>query len=126
MFNMTSKYFSTFSYKPRASWVKHWTRYFLHAIPVCIIVPCYNWSFWNIRKNSLPVRGLPMSYKLFCLWFCVSSDQWKHCEVKTLQGIWETFLYENHCSYNSYKFSYKFPVIPFLSFSRSQKQESNF
>ena len=40
----------------------------------------------------------------------------------------EKILYENnHNNYNSYKFSYKFPFIPFLSFHRNQKQrESTF
>ena len=36
------------------------------------------------------------------------------------------FLYENDLNFNSYKFSCKFNFIPFLSFHRNQKQESNF
>ena len=38
----------------------------------------------------------------------------------------ETFLYENNCNYDSYKLSYKFVYISFLSFRSIQKQESNF
>ena len=37
----------------------------------------------------------------------------------------ETFLYENNCNYDSYKLSYKFAYICFLSFRSFQKQESN-
>ena len=37
----------------------------------------------------------------------------------------ETFLYENNCNYDSYKLSYKFAYISFLSFLSFQKQESN-
>ena len=43
-----------------------------------------------------------------------------------LQGIWETFLDENNRSYNSNKFIYKFAFIPFLSFPRNEKHESDF
>ena len=43
-----------------------------------------------------------------------------------LQGIWEEFLYGNNRNYNSYKFSYEFGFILFLSFRKSQKQESKF
>ena len=50
----------------------------------------------------------------------------KHCVAKILKGIWERFLYENRRNYNSYKFSYKFTLIPFLSCHRNQKQKSNF
>ena len=45
---------------------------------------------------------------------------------KILQGIFETFLYENNRNYNSCKFSYKFDFIPVLSFRRNQNQESKF
>ena len=41
-----------------------------------------------------------------------------------LQGIWE-FLYKNKSNYNSYKFSYEFAFISFLSFRRN-KQEPKF
>ena len=44
----------------------------------------------------------------------------KHCVGKILHGIQEIFFYEN----NTYKFSYKFIFIPFLSFHRNQNQES--
>ena len=93
MFTMISKYFTTFSYKPRPSWVTHWTRYFLHVSSVCVIVPCENRSFWNPRKNSLPVRDLAMSYKLFCLRFCVSSDQWKSTVKQRLYKEFERHFY---------------------------------
>ena len=70
---------------------------------------------------------LRASYKLVCLPFCVSSDQWKKKSVaEILQRIRETFLYENNRNYNSYKFNCKFAFIPFLLFRRNQKQESNF
>ena len=53
---------------------------------------------------------------------------WKkeRCVVKILLEIWETFLYENNCNLNSYKFSFKFAFTCFLPFRRNQKQESNF
>ena len=36
------------------------------------------------------------------------------------------FFHENNCYYNSYRFSYKFALILFLSFLTSQKEESGF
>ena len=36
------------------------------------------------------------------------------------------FYIKNDRKYNSYKFSYKFTFIPFLSFHRNQRQEPNF
>ena len=36
------------------------------------------------------------------------------------------FLHENNCNYNSYRFSYKFAFILFLSFLTNPKQESGF
>ena len=50
----------------------------------------------------------------------------KHCVARILQGILERFLRENNRNYNSYKFSYKFDLIPVLSCRRNQKQESKF
>ena len=50
----------------------------------------------------------------------------KHCVTKILQGILERFLYENDRNYNSYKFSYKFDLIPVLLFRKNQKQVSKF
>ena len=50
----------------------------------------------------------------------------KHCVTKISQRIWERFLYENNCNHNSYKVSYKFAFIPYLSFCRKQKRESSF
>ena len=61
-------------------------------------------------------------YKLFCLRFCVSNDQWKNTVARILQGILDVTI----INYNSYKFSYKFDFIPVLSFRRNQKQESKF
>ena len=49
-----------------------------------------------------------------------------HCVKKILKEIWETFLYENNRNYNSCKVNYKVTCIPFLSFRKNQKQESNF
>ena len=66
-------------------------------------------------------------YKLFYLQFCNSSDQWKkYCVAKVLLAIWETFLHENNHDYDSYRFSYRFAFILFLSFFTNQKQESGF
>ena len=80
---------------------------------------------WQLQSSSTNVHIvgedlLTALCELFSLRFCVSSV------AKILQGIWETFLHENNHNYNSYKFSYKFTFIPFLSFRKSQKQESNF
>ena len=50
----------------------------------------------------------------------------KHCVAKVLLAIWEIFLHENNRNYNSYRFSYKFAFILFLSFLTNQKQESGF
>ena len=58
------------------------------------------------------------------LWFKWSVK--KHCVAKVLLAIWEIFLHENNCNYNSYRFSYKFAFIFFLSFIANQKQESGF
>ena len=38
----------------------------------------------------------------------------------------KTFLHENNRHYNSYKFNHKVVFIPFLSFQKKLKQESNF
>ena len=50
----------------------------------------------------------------------------KHSPAKFLLAMKEISLHENNCNCNSYKVSYKFTFIPFLSFLRNQKQESNF
>ena len=50
----------------------------------------------------------------------------KHCVAKVLLAIWEIILHENNRNYNSYRFSYKFAFILFLSFLTNQKQESGF
>ena len=50
----------------------------------------------------------------------------KQWVAKILQGIREIFFHENNGNYNNYKFSHKFAFIPFLSFRRNLKQESNF
>ena len=41
---------------------------------------------------------------------------------KGFTSIWETFLDKNNRNYDSYKFSYKFAFILFLSFLTNQKQ----
>ena len=43
-----------------------------------------------------------------------------------LLAIWEKCLHENNCNYDSYRFSYKYAFILFLSFLDNQKQESSF
>ena len=47
----------------------------------------------------------------------------KHCVAKVLLAIWETFLHENNCNYNSYGFSYKFAFILFLSFLQTNNKD---
>ena len=64
-------------------------------------------------------------YKLFTV-LCFKWSVKKHCVARILQGILERFLRENNRNYNSYKFSYKFDLIPVLSCRRNQKQESKF
>ena len=39
----------------------------------------------------------------------------KHCEAKILLAIWDTFVYEKNCNYNSYKFI-KLPLYLFCHF----------
>ena len=63
-------------------------------------------------------------YKLFCLRFCVPSDQWKNSVAKIWQGIWDTFLYENNRNFNSNKFGKKVNFI--LSFHRNRKKRIQF
>ena len=50
----------------------------------------------------------------------------KHCVANAVLTIWKVFLHENNRNYNSYRFSYKFAFILFLSFLTNQKQESGF
>ena len=50
----------------------------------------------------------------------------KHCVAKVLLAVSEIFLHENNNNYNSYRFSYRFVFILFLSFLTNQKQESGF
>ena len=45
----------------------------------------------------------------------------KHCVAKVLLAIWEIFLHENSQNHNSYRFSYRFTFILFLSFLTNQK-----
>ena len=47
------------------------------------------------------------------------------CSKNFTKNLREIFIWNNR-NYNSYKFSYKFIFISFLSFHRNQKQESNF
>ena len=63
------------------------------------------------------------------MYFKWKKTQWlvkKHCVVNILEGIWETFLYQNNLNHISYKLRYKFTFILFLSIDRNQKQVSNF
>ena len=53
---------------------------------------------------------------------CLKWSVKKRFIPKILQGIWETFFYENNRHHNSYKFAF----IPFLPFHRNQEQDSNF
>ena len=73
-------------------------------------------------------RGFPegvLQVVLFTiLWFKWSVKT--HCAAKVLLVIWDIFLHENNCNYNSYRFSYKVALILFLSFLANQKQESGF
>ena len=51
--------------------------------------------------------------------FTVLRFKWsvkKHSVTKVLLEILEMFLHENNRNYNSYRFSYKFSFILFLSF----------
>ena len=50
----------------------------------------------------------------------------KHCVAEFLLAIWGIFLHESNCNYNSYRFSYRFVFILFLSFLTNKKQESGF
>ena len=63
-------------------------------------------------------------YRLFYSQFKWSVK--KRCVAKVLLVIREIFLHENNRNYNSYRFSYKFAFILFLSFLTNQKQESGF
>ena len=70
-----------------------------------------------------------MSIVLQVVLFTVLWFKWsvrKHCVAKVLLAIWEIFLHENNRNYNSYRFSYKFAFILFLSFLTNQKQKSGF
>ena len=61
--------------------------------------------------------------------FTIFSFNWsvkKNCVAKTLQAIWETFLYENSCNFNSYKLSYKLAFIHFLILSYKPKTRTNY
>ena len=75
-------------------------------------------SLYNVGEDLLG-----MFCKLFYLQCCVSSD---YCVAKILPAVWETVLYKNNCSYDSYKFSYKFVFILFSPLRRIEKQESSF
>ena len=40
--------------------------------------------------------------------------------------MWEVFLHENNCNYNSYKSSYKFAFIPFYPFLETNDKNQIF
>ena len=56
----------------------------------------------------------------FCFKWSVKENQ-EHYVAKILMAIWETFLYENICNFNSYNLSYKLAFISFLSYPMNQK-----
>ena len=70
----------------------------------------YSWRW--LAEGILQV----VLFTVFCFRWSV-----KNSVAKILLAIWEIFLFENNCYYNSYKFSYKFTFTSFF-----QKQESNF
>ena len=79
-------------------------------------------KLFNLRAHSWRefAEGIlqVVLFRVFCFKWSVK----KHFAGKTLQGIWERFLYENNRNFNSQKFSHKFNFIPILSFHRNQKQ----
>ena len=80
-------------------------------------------------STNVPIMGedlLRAFCRFFYLRFCDSKDQGKKCVAKILVEIWEVFLHENNCNYNSHRFNYKFAFILCLSFLTNQKQESSF
>ena len=88
----------------------------------------------KVSKNKKKVRvgSSSNSWKRFAEGFlrvflfpvsCFKRSVKKH---KPFTRNLRVFLYGNNRNYNSYKFSYKFTFIPFFSFRRNQKQESNF
>ena len=85
----------------------------------------------EIVKASNNNRNSSEAFHLMCPWlasvlFTVWGIKWsvkKPCIAKVLVPIWEIFLHENNCNYNSYRFSYKVPFILFFSFITNQKQE---
>ena len=50
----------------------------------------------------------------------------EHCVPKIFCAIWETFLYENNCNFNYYRFSYKLALIHFFFLRMKQKRKSIF
>ena len=59
--------------------------------------------------------------KLFYLWVCDLSHQWKiHCVAKILLAISEIYFQENNVNCNFYRLKYKFTFMPLLSFVRNQ------
>ena len=99
----------------------------------------------QLRKSWKPQKIFPTIRKLFnlcahswrefaegvlhvvlftVLWFMLSVKE--HCVAKVLLEIWENILHENNRSYDSYRFSYKFGFILFLSFFKNQSQKSGF
>ena len=87
----------------------------------------------KLPRNTLPIRsGNPQSLKkwakqfkcflsneniqLVNLFTILSFKRWvkEQCVAKVLPAIWETFLHENNCKFNSYKLSYKLAFKPFV------------
>ena len=73
-------------------------------------------SWWGFAEGVLQV-----------VLFTILLFKWsvkKHCVAKVLLAIWEIFLHENNCNYNSYRFSYKFSFILFYFLSYKPKSRT--
>ena len=85
-----------------------------------------SWEALQLMCTQLTMICWVHSSSCFVYGFMIQVISEKHCVATIIPDIWETPLYKNNCNYNSYKFNCKFTFIPFLSFRRNQKQESNF
>ena len=85
-----------------------------------------SWSsvLFNYNDYRKFAEGVIQVVLFTVLWFKWSVK--KHCVAKVLLAIWESFLHENNRNYISYRLSYKFAFIIFLSFLTNQKQELGF
>ena len=104
-----------------------------------------SWKSWNpeILKTSKDNHNSWKEIQLVCT--LLTRIFWRHstcyfvygfvfhvisektlCAAKVLPGIWERFLHGKNRKNNSYKFTYKFVFISFLSFRRNQNQDWKF